>query len=297
MRLQSLTAKAARCLAGAVALAGFIVQSQPAPLPPGTLMIELWPKSATAPRWPRLRCVNGPGQAFDLLGVVLEQVHGRNFAAVLTDALLRPFGFNQIHPYADRDWQKTLGGAERAHGYAEDGSDSYYELSHVAYLSALGPSAGMYGTAEGLARWGRLLYGEGFLSADSRAAMMRETVGSQNSVRVNGALFADAYGVATCTYKTSHGASFYGHARQALGYRVYVGHAPAINTTVAVWINRDISLDQVLSQLLRPRLEAVQETGRPGGYARAAVGPGHGGTPHRLAQRPPRDSILCWVLP
>jgi D-alanyl-D-alanine carboxypeptidase len=208
-----------------------------------------------------------PGQSFRysaltgfaLLGLVIEKVQAKNLPALLNEALLGPCGLNQIHPYSDRDWKTVLRRAERAHGYAEDGTDRY-DLAHVALLSAMSASADLYGTAEGLARWGRLLYGGEFLKASSRSAMMEETPGSQNAVKLGDAVFADAYGLATCIYKTSHGAVFYGHAGQAIGYRVFFGHAPAVNTTVVVWINREVPLDRVLSRLFRPMLETVQDT-------------------------------------
>lgn len=107
-----------------------------------------------------------------LLGLILEQVTGRQFGDLLNDQLLAPLGMHDTG--MDHNNLQQLGGAS---GYTRHAGPRYtpgpyLDRSHIFSAGA------MYSSAEDLLTWNKALSSTNFFSEEVRGAMFRPAFGN-----------------------------------------------------------------------------------------------------------------------
>ena len=136
-----------------------------------------------------------------LLGMIVERVTGATLADVLADRFLQPLELTGT---------RVLTGA--------DG-----DPLQPAWTSIFWASGAMAAPAADLARWGDAVYGDGVLSAESRAAMLR--------------MNDHDYGLGVQKIEVGK-VKGYGHTGLLNTYTTLLFHAPGDDVTIALLVNR-----------------------------------------------------------
>jgi D-alanyl-D-alanine carboxypeptidase len=114
---------------------------------------------------------SAPGTAFlysntgyMILGVLVEKLYGKPYAAVLRDEIAQPLGLAALRTCGDAE----MAGRSTGYNRAFDGALSAPAVFHPSQQLGAG---GICSTAADLAKWNRALHGGGVLSEDSYRAM------------------------------------------------------------------------------------------------------------------------------
>lgn len=155
-----------------------------------------------------------------LLAVLIEELYGQPYAAVLRDEIARPLGLAALGACGD------AGTTGRAAGYnrAFDGTRSPAMTVHMS--QALG-AGGLCSTASDLAAWNRALHGGRVLSPAAYAAMTTP----------RGAAIPANYGLGLSVFPAPWGGPAVTHGGQEGGFTSENGWYPADSLSVTILYN------------------------------------------------------------
>jgi D-alanyl-D-alanine carboxypeptidase len=183
-----------------------------------------------------------------LLGLIAERATGTPFPALVRTRILDPLGLTSLYTQVA---EPARGSPAKGYDFASlsrtakavPWSDGTRVMPFTAVTSAAGAAGAMAGTAADVARWGLALYGGGFLSASSLAAML-----SFDGTAAPGA--ASDYGLGAGRRLVGERLT-YGHSGRVAGFRGVVRWVPELGVSIAVLTNQDrYDPDRVVQKLL-----------------------------------------------
>jgi D-alanyl-D-alanine carboxypeptidase len=156
-----------------------------------------------------------------LLGVLVERLYGKPYAAVLRDEIARPLGLTTLRFCGDRDAAPEATGYQRA----PDGTSTPSVPIHPSQMLGMG---GICSTARDVERWNRALHGGRVLSAASYAAMTTP----------RGAVAAaEHYGFGLAVRPAPWGGTVIAHGGESSGFTAENAWYPADSLSVTVLYN------------------------------------------------------------
>ncbi len=185
-------------------------------------------------------CFRYSNTNFVLLGLVVEQVTGKDLSTVIRRRLLDPLGLDRTVFQPDERTPR-----DAAHGHLWGGGDTFYDqtgssrvLPHRSASTVAWAAGAMASTAGDLARWAAALYGGDVLSDAARAEML--------TFRRR-----DAYGLGTRTRQFG-GHRAIGHLGGIRGYELAMWYFPDAGASVVVLTNRGLfSTDRTVKLLTK----------------------------------------------
>lgn len=193
---------------------------------------------------------------YALLGLVAEKVDGKPLAQMMRERLFAPLGMlHTVLPAGDVD---TIP-APFAHGYGygstavvlSDGAPYLPEVVAAARAGALAPkdytqlnpsfataAGGVISTANDLAVWIRALVSGRVLDAESQRRWLA-SLQPEDSSKPDGQRYG--YGISQLRWGPN---AVYFHGGETPGYNSKIGYDPANETTLIVWTNMAVTLDE-----------------------------------------------------
>jgi len=214
---------------------------------------RVWMPAALIPYIKKPWFAPGTGWAYSntnylLLGLIAERATGTPFPALVRTRILDPLGLTSLYTQVA---EPARGSPAKGYDFASlsrtakavPWSDGTRVMPFTAVTSAAGAAGAMAGTASDVARWGLALYGGGFLSPSSLAAML-----SFDGTAAPGA--ASDYGLGAGRRLVGERLT-YGHSGRVAGFRGVVRWVPELGVSIAVLTNQDrYDPDRVVQKLL-----------------------------------------------
>lgn len=184
-----------------------------------------------------------------LLGLIIEQVTGRDYYEVVDETFLGPLGLNDTIPSNRRDIPELAVGytvPDNPFGLPERTADAGGQLVWDPAMEWTG--GGLASTSRDLARWGNLLYGGNALPVPYLDQLL-------DGVSVAPDATDDSYGAGVSISTNTPYGPVYGHGGWIPGYISSLRYYADYGVTIAFQINTDVGLVDNSSDLA-PALEA-----------------------------------------
>ena len=191
---------------------------------------------------------------FVLVGLMIEAVEQRPFAASLRARILEPLQLRDTLPSDHRDLPGLANG--HASGIAFHRGDTVTDGRYFVNPAFEYCGGGVCSTAADLARWGRALFAGDVVPTRLREEQLRPVPADPR--------VCDGYGLGCFVMKTALGTA-YGHSGFMPGYQAMLAHYPDAALTVALMWNTDAGRQvgnprraaETLATLLRDRFAAA----------------------------------------
>ena len=186
-------------------------------------------------------------------GAIVEQVTGEDYETLVCERILKPLGMNSS-TFARAD---ALTSAQLAQGYAVvDGQVTTTEHCDTRYLA---PTAGLYSSADDMARWLQLQLNNGKVNNGRSGEQQLISTDSMDWIRSTHMIGADAhpyYGGGALNYAQGwmvhslRGQRTLSHPGSFNGYRTNMSYIPEHNIGVVVLSNLNLSCGMLAASLM-----------------------------------------------